>query len=139
MKDDRRQQLIAFLNALLEAERAGVKVLSDLIQEVDSEDLCFMMRKFLIDEGMNCQILSSSIKRLDGKPSGNTGGFVNKIHSLNEQKEKIELLMRGQEWVAKQIRKNRFLFGPGSLAFFLESMKIQHEENVDAMKKLAGI
>lgn len=139
MEDYNRQQLIVFLNTLLEAERAGVKVLSDLIQEVDNDNLKSMMREFLVDEGMNCQILSSSIKHLKGEPSRNTGNFVDKIQALIDQKKKIELLIKGQEWVAKQIRMNRLLFSPGSLVFFLESIKIQHEENVDAMKKLINI
>jgi hypothetical protein len=139
MENNNQQKLIVFLNTLLEAERAGVKVLSDMIREVEDGNIKSMMREFLADEGMNCQILSTLIKHHNGEPSGNTGNFVNKIKSLNNQKEKIELLIKGQEWVAKQIRNNRALLNPGSLSFFLESIKVQHEENVDAMRKLLDI
>ena len=139
MGNTNQQPLIMFINTLLEAERAGVKVLSDLIKEVDDEGLISMMRGFLADEGMNCQILSTLVKHLEGEPSRNTGDFVNKIQALKTNREKLELLARGQEWVAKQIRKNRALFNPGSLALFMESIKVQHEENVDALKKLLNI
>ncbi len=139
MENNDMQQLITFLNTLLEAERAGVKVLSDMIREVDDEDLKSMMREFLSDEGMNCQIFSTLIKHLKGEPSKNIGNFVDKIQALKNTNEKLQLLVKGQEWVAKQIRINRSLFKPGSLSFFMESIKVQHEENVDAMKKMLDI
>jgi hypothetical protein len=136
MENTNRQRLTALLNALLEAERAGVKVLSTMIREAQDEALKVMLREFLSDEGMNCQILSTLIRHLGGEPSKKTGDFVSKIEALKSRKEKYELLAKGQEWVVKQIRKNRSLFNPGSLDLFMESIKVQHEENIDSMRKL---
>ena len=95
-----------------------------------------MLELYMRDEGMNCQILVSFIKKLGEEPGNKTGDFIDKILSLDTLHEKLELLVRGQEWVAKQIRYNRGLIDTPSSLYFMEAMKTQHEENVDRMKKL---
>ncbi len=62
MENNNQQNLIVFLNTLLEAERTRVKVLSEMTREVEDENLRSMMKEFLADEGMNCQILSTLIR-----------------------------------------------------------------------------
>ena len=61
---------------------------------------------------------------------------MQKVESLPGIDEKMDLLIKGQEWVAKQIRKNRDTMMNISEAMLLEAMKIQHEENVDALKEI---
>jgi len=127
---------IEFLNRILEAERAGVKVLNDLMPKIGCERERVLARKFLRDEGMNCQILKTIIENAGGEASKDTGDFVQKVESLPGIDEKMDLLVKGQEWVAKQIRKNRDTMMNISEAMLLEAMKIQHEENVDALKEI---
>ena len=127
---------VEFLNRILEAERAGVKVLNDLIPKIGSDRRRALARKFLRDEGMNCQILKTIIENAGGEASKDTGDFVQKVESLPGIDEKMDLLVKGQEWVAKQIRKNRDTMMNISEAMLLEAMKIQHEENVDALKEI---
>jgi hypothetical protein len=50
-------------------------------------------------------------------------------------RDKLDLLIRGQEWVARQVQKNRALLRPGSHGLFMESIKVQHEENVNAVRR----
>ncbi|MDX9899691.1 MAG: DUF6306 domain-containing protein [Spirochaetia bacterium] len=130
------QDPIAFLNRLLEAERAGVKVLATLLPELQKDSVISLAKNFLHDEGMNCQILKTLIENLGGTASSNTGDFVQKVAALQSIEEKLALLIRGQEWVASYIRKNRRLLSKTSERLFLEAMKIQHEENVDILTKL---
>ncbi len=127
---------VEFLNRILEAERAGVKVLNDLIPKIGNDRMRALARKFLRDEGMNCQVLKAIIENAGGEASKDTGDFVQKVEALPAIEEKIDLLIKGQEWVAKQIRKNRKTLMNTSEAMFLEAMKIQHEENVDALKEI---
>ncbi|MBP6332508.1 MAG: hypothetical protein KA342_03590 [Aminivibrio sp.] len=127
---------VEFLNRILEAERAGVKVLNDLIPKIGSDRRRALARKFLRDEGMNCQVLKAIIENAGGEASKDTGDFVQKVEALPDIEEKMDLLIKGQEWVAKQIRKNRKTLMNTSEAMFLEAMKIQHEENVDALKEI---
>lgn len=136
MKSDQSRKLADFYIVLLEAERAGVQSISDIIPSVADGELKLLMEEYLRDEGMNCQMLIALIKNLGYEPGNKTGDFVNKIKELKTVSEKLELLIKGQEWVAKQIRYNRELMDKTSSRIFIEAMKIQHEENVDAMKKL---
>lgn len=130
------QDPIAFLNRLLEAERAGVKVLATLLPELEKESVISLAKNFLHDEGMNCQVLKTMIENMDGTASTATGDFVQKVAALPTIEEKLALLIRGQEWVASYIRKNRNLLSKTSERMFLEAMKIQHEENVDTLTSM---
>ncbi len=124
-----------FYNMLLEAERAGVKVISDLIYLTEEQRLRACLKKFLRDEGMNCHILASLIHDLDAKPTDKTGTFVEKVQALKTLEEKIELLIRGQSWVARKIQEFGHLVPEGSKNLFLNAIKLQHEENVDTLKR----
>ncbi len=138
MKNNNMVTTIDFLNKLLEAERAGVKVLRMLVSLVEDEKKKDLIRRFLHDEGMNCQILKTIIENAGYTISPNTGDFVQKIESLPGIEEKIELLLKGQEWVARQIRRNREIKIKVSERMLLEAIKIQHEENVDALRASIG-
>ena len=127
--------LVDFYNLLLEAERAGVAVLGELISQTEDQRLQELLKKILRDEGLNCRILVSLIHDLGLEPSKRTGDFADKVCALESLEEKTELLIRGQEWVARKIREFRHLLPTGSHHLFLEAIKVQHEENVDAMKK----
>jgi len=123
-----------FLNMLLEAERAGVKVLGDLLMQIQDQPLADLLKKFLRDEGINCRLLIALIHDLDAKPSDKTGTFVDKVRALESFNEKADLLIRGQQWVARKIRENRHNLPAGSAFLFLEAIKVQHDENVAALR-----
>jgi nitronate monooxygenase len=126
--------VLDFYNMLLEAERAGVTVLSDLLYRTEDQRLRDCLKKFLRDEGMNCHILASLIFDLDAKPTDKTGAFVEKVQALNTMAEKMDLLIRGQSWVARKIHEFGHLLPEGSQNLFLEAIKVQHEENVNTLK-----
>lgn len=135
MSEAETTALLNFYDMLLEAERAGVTVLSELNMQAEDRLLKPILEKFLRDEGVNCRILVSLIHDLNAKPSDKTGTFVDKIRALDNLDEKIQLLIRGQAWVARKIKEFRFNLPSGSAYWFLEAIKIQHEENVDTLKK----
>ena len=128
-------KLLDFYNMLLEAERAGVTVLSELNMQVEDQRLKPILEKFLRDEGVNCRILVSLIHDLNAKPSGKTGAFVDKMRALDNLDEKIQLLIRGQAWVARKIREFQNHLPTGSAYLFMDAIKVQHQENVDTLKK----
>jgi hypothetical protein len=127
--------LLDFYNMLLEAERAGVLVLDELVRQVEDYQLKTLLKKFLRDEGVNCRILMTLIHDLGAKPTNKTGAFVDKVHALNNLEDKVQLLIRGQEWVARKIREFHYQLPAGSSYFFLKAIELQHEENVDTLKK----
>jgi len=127
--------LLDYYNMLLEAERAGVTVLSEMNTQVEDQLLRPILKKFLRDEGVNCRILVSLIHDFNAKPSDKTGTFVDKIRALDTLDEKIQLLIRGQAWVARKIQEFQNHLPTGSAYWFMEAIKVQHEENVDTLKK----
>ena len=127
--------LLDFYNMLLEAERAGVLVLDELVRQVEDYQLKTLLKKFLRDEGVNCRILMTLIHDLSAKPTNKTGAFVDKVHALNNLEDKVQLLIRGQEWVARKIREFHYQLPAGSSYFFLKAIELQHEENVETLKK----
>jgi hypothetical protein len=127
--------LLDFYNMLLEAERAGVAVLGEMVQKVEEERLTAALKKFLRDEGANCRILMDLIHDLGEQPSDKTGAFVGKVRALETLDEKIQLLIRGQAWVARKIQEFHNLVPAGSPYLFLEAIKKQHEENVGTLEK----
>ncbi len=133
MTQTNKTSLLEFYNLLLEAERAGVKVLGELLSQTEDRHLLDLLKKFLRDEGVNCRILIALIHDLGAAPSDGTGDFVEKVLALDSLKEQIDLLIRGQEWVARKIREFRHLLPAGSPHLFMEAIKVQHEENVDTL------
>lgn len=134
-----KTELADFYRRILEAERAGVRAISGLTRSMEEGELRDMLTSYLRDEGMNCQVLISLIRNLGHEPGNRTGDFAEKIEALQSQEEKFELLANGQEWVAKQIRYNRHIISPASSLFFMEGIKVQHEENVDRIKRITGM
>jgi hypothetical protein len=135
MNETETTALLNFCNMILEAERAGVTALSELNMQVEDQRLKPILEKFLRDEGVNCRILVSLIHDLNAKPSDRTGEFVDKIRALDNLDEKIQLLIRGQAWVARKIREFQSHLPTGSAYLFMDAIKVQHEENVDTLKK----
>ena len=135
MSETDTMTLLDFYNMLLEAERAGVTVLGELVKQVDEERLTVALKKFLRDEGANCRVLMNLIHDLNETPSDKTGAFVGKIHALHNLDEKIQLLIRGQAWVARKIREFQSNIPAGSAYLFMNAIKAQHEENVDMLRK----
>ena len=107
MTQTNNTSLLDFYNLMLEAERAGVKVLGELLSQTEDQHLLDLLKKFLRDEGVNCRILIALIHDLGAAPSDGTGDFAEKVLALDSLKEQIDLLIRGQEWVAKKIRECR--------------------------------
>jgi Domain of unknown function (DUF6306) len=127
--------LLDLYNMLLEAERAGVTVLGELVRQVEEERLAAALKKFLRDEGANCRILMNLIHDLGETPSDKTGAFVGKVRALETLDEKIRLLIRGQAWVARKIQEFHNLVPAGSPYLFMDAIKMQHEENVGTLKR----
>lgn len=134
MGSETERKINDLLNSLLEAERAGVQVISEMLKLVpENDELSNKLNSFLLDEGLNCRIIKILIEKTGFTPSNQTGGFVEKMNRLNLFSEKITLLIKGQQWVAKQIEENLHAFAEGSLKFFLKAIAEQHTENVSVL------
>ncbi len=142
LQHDRRapvpdEEIISRLNELLEAERAGVEAAA-VLQRADRKGITDTeLSKFAEDEASACAGLHRAILRYGGRPSSRTGDFARKVAALRTEGERLNLMARGQAWVAKRVDA---LLGmpldPETQAFLVE-MREEHLENIDACNRRA--
>jgi hypothetical protein len=101
-KDD----LIAFLNELLEAERAGARVTLESARAAGSGAIAELMRTIQRDEARWCGMLLRHLKALGDEPSSKVGAFYDKAMAIADLGERITFLNRGQGWVVRKLRES---------------------------------
>ena len=132
-----RADLAAFLNTLLEAERAGAKVLAEFLNEYERDtgawkQLVAVQR----DEAKNCAILLDLLKRVPGKASAATGDFVGKALAVEGRAARLRFLNRGQQWVARKIAEALPAIRDPHIRDTLAAMQESHLLNIEACEAL---
>jgi Domain of unknown function (DUF6306) len=128
------QAIEKILNDLGEAERAGGRVLHDLVPLAKSAELREMLKKVGHEEGYYAGELAAHVRRLGGQPSNKTGDFVEKVRAVAVFKDKLELLNRGQRWVVRKIVETLPSVTDPDLNGFLVVMKNGHDINIQALE-----
>lgn len=131
-----QREFIERLNQLLEAERAGVEVMDLLAKEEDDEKVREKFVDVKKDEGRYCAGLYGMIKDRGENPSEKTGDFVAKVLALADRRDRLALLVKGQEWVLRKVRDI-----PGELLSpadkeFVRDMIEGHEINIAYVQSL---
>lgn len=126
-------QLEALLNSLGEAERAGGRVLHELVEIAQSLELKELLKKVGHDEGYYAGELAAHVRRLGGQASNKTGDFVEKVRAVGDLKGKLELLNRGQRWVIRKIEEQLPSLADARLKAFLTVMAQGHRVNIAAV------
>jgi hypothetical protein len=97
--------LIDFLNELLEAERAGAKVALESGREARDPALAKLLKAIQEDEARWCAMLLRQIRVLGGVASPRTGDFHAKAMAIENLKDRLVFLNRGQGWVVRKLRE----------------------------------
>jgi nitronate monooxygenase len=94
----------AFLNTLLEAERAGAKLLSAYLDELTpASPMWKSIREVQLDEARNCAVLIHLLLDAQVTPSAAVGDFYGRGLAIEGWRERLRFLNRGEAWVAKRI------------------------------------
>jgi len=97
------EEQAAFLNRMLEAERAGAKALVAILEEHPRHGEAWTaLRRVHADEAHNCALLGKQIQRLGADYSHATGDFLGKVVALTGRRARIELLAQGLRWAIKR-------------------------------------
>lgn len=142
LRHDRRapvpdEEIVARLNELLEAERAGVEAAA-VLQRADQKGVTDTeLKKFAEDEASACAGLRRAILRYGGQPSGRAGDFGHKVAALQTEGERLNLMARGQAWVVKRLDALLGMPLDPETQAFLAEMREEHLENVDACNRRA--
>lgn len=134
------EELISLLNVLLEAERAGARVLAAFMTDY-ARDTPSWRRLAAVqrDEAKNCATLMGLIRRLNAAPSAATGDFLEKALAVEGKSARLRFLNRGQDWVARRIDEALPRLQPGSIRDALAAMRESHLLNIEACNALVEV
>lgn len=124
-------RLEALLNRLLEAERAGHKLLDAMTQETADPKIKALFAHFTDIEVGDAAVLEGLIRLHGGTPSTQTSDFADKVLSVDNLHDQINLLSRGQAWVARKVEEALDLSPPADIAAFLKEMANRHRHNME--------
>lgn len=127
-----RDELVAALNELLEAERAGARVALASLKDAKDRDHKTLMHLIRTDEASWCAMLTREIRRLDGTPSRKCGAFYDKALAIADPIERLAFLNRGQAWVVRKLSELMRRVRDDRLHAELRRMAESHRHNIDA-------
>lgn len=131
------EELIGLLNVLLEAERAGAKVLAAFLNDYERDTPAWRQLAALQrDEARNCVILMDLIRRVNGTPSTATGDFLGKALAVEGKEARLQFLNRGQNWVARKISEALPRLEQDFVRDALFAMHESHLLNIEACEAL---
>jgi hypothetical protein len=126
-----KPELEVLLNRLLEAERAGHQLLDVMSQETADPQMQALFANFTDVEISDTEVLEGLIRLHGGIPSQKTGDFADKVLQIDNLHGQINLLSRGQAWVARKIEQALALSPPPDVAAFLKEMANRHRHNME--------
>jgi ferritin-like metal-binding protein YciE len=133
-----REELIALLNTLAEAERAGVKVVQSMRDEAADEELRALLEHVRHDEARYCGMVSRMVEQLGGTPSRETGAFYGKVMALDGVEARLALLNRGQGWVVRKLEEVLPKLRDDTMHAALKEMIDTHNANISACDRVLG-
>ncbi len=131
-----RNDLLALLNELLEAERAGAKIARTMTADASGGLAGDVLKALAIDEARFCAMLTRHIKRLEADPSARTGTFREKVLALHGLGNRLRLLNRGQGWVVRKLKEALPRIHDEALYGDLANMLSVHETNISKCEDL---
>ena len=125
-----RDELIAALNTLLEAERAGARVAARLVSQSRDDELKALSKVIHADEVHWCRALFRALVDLGAEPSEEVGGFYEKAMAIPDLEARLAFVNRGQGWVVRELRRLVPRVRDDALHGVLKEMLQAHERNI---------
>lgn len=133
-----RDELVAFLNELLEAERAGALVTGESAREAGAGPLADLMTAIRNDEARWCGMLLRHLKARGADASSTVGTFYGKAMAIGDLAERTRFLNRGQGWVVRKLREMLPRVRDDRLHADLTEMLQSHEANIALANDAVG-
>jgi len=125
-----RDELLAALNELLEAERAGARITLRSAAETDDPALQRLVTDIHRDEVRWCGVLIDAIQSLPATPSTRTGAFYERAMAVPDLDARLALLNRGQGWVVRKLQALLPRIGDAHIHGELTAMLMSHQQNI---------
>jgi len=131
-------ELGAFLNRMLEAERAGARALLVFLEEHERQGEAWKtLRRVQADEAHNCALLGKLIERGGGAYSHATGEFFAKAVAVNGRRARIDFLLRGLGWAVREFNHAMARIDDAEVRGTLAGMRDSHLRSIDACAAVA--
>jgi hypothetical protein len=132
-----RSDFGSLLNTLLEAERAGAKLLAAYLSELPPQSTAWTaLHKVQRDEAHNCAVLIHLLLNAEVEPSTAVGDFHERGLALRKWSERLEFLNRGQAWVARRIAEALPRIPEPGARTALRAMHESHVQNIDLCERV---
>jgi len=125
-----KDEVAAFLNELLEAERAGTGVALKSGETAAGTRFAELLRDVHRDEARWCAMLLKQLKALGAPASTRIGAFQEKAMAIEALPERIAFLNRGQGWVVRKLKEMMPKVRDDALHRDLADMLQSHEVNI---------
>lgn len=131
-----RDELVAALNELLEAERAGAFVARASLRDAPPE-IAPLLKDVWADEARWCAMLIGQLRRLSAAPSRTRGAFAHKAMAIADPHARLVFLNRGQNWVVRKLAELMPRVRDDALHAALRQMGESHIHNIEAANRAA--
>lgn len=131
-------ELLAALNELIEAERAGARVTLHSARVATDPKMAALMKAIHRDEARWCAMLGRQIRRLGASPSRRGGAFYGRAMAIADPIERLIFLNRGQMWVVRKLEALLPRVRDNALHAELRDMLDSHVENIDRAERYGG-
>lgn len=132
------EDVLTFLNELIEGERAGARGIIDMEKDIGSAAVRTLLHEVAGDEARFCAMLTHHVERLGGTASRATGAFADKLARRATLAEKLDLLDRGQSVVVRRLEEIIPRIADASLRQALVEMRDVHVVNIERCSALAA-
>lgn len=97
------QTLVAALQELLAAERAGARVASQSLHQAQQPQHRALLERIRDGEADSCRRLIACLAHLGIEPGHQVGAFHDKAMAIADMGERLVFVDRGQRWVIRRI------------------------------------
>lgn len=130
------REIVAVLEELLRAERAGARVAGETAGEVGQGDTAALLSAVRHDEARWCAMLTSALRRLNSVPSQTVGEFYDKAMAIADTDTRLAFLNRGQAWVVRKLEDLLPRIRDERLRDELANMRKAHIDNIRLTEEL---
>jgi nitronate monooxygenase len=131
-------EFAAFLNRMLEAERAGAKALLVYMEDhARNGEGWKTLRHVQGDEAHNCVLLGEQLKRRGKDYSHATGEFFDKAVAVKGRRARIEFLVRGLRWAVREFEQAIPRMRDEDARKVFEGMRASHLRSIAACEEVA--
>lgn len=128
----------AFLNRMLEAERAGARALVVYMEDFARGDPAWKtLRGIQADEAHNCALIGRLLEARGIPYSHDTGKFFDKAIGVQGRRARVEFLARGLRWAVREFDAALPRMSDERMRQAFQDMKARHLRSIAACEAIA--